>query len=754
MSWLTSYPTSITADPDFLHTIDVTYTLAGSPTLEAFRLVKAYPVVAIKDNIANPPEYDSDGLPYVITLPDVASPTAAQRSFNIEVQTDSNATNVALAFTSGTGTTTLNTGSPTVSGSSKVWDFTWSNIVAGSYTFTATVTTPNGTATASRDATVVFRQLVSPVAGKLDNDDDGLPDDIETTKVPLPTTNSETWTNDDVHRYIISGLTNSLSPDSDGDGLSDGLELGLTAPLADPGQTADTNTLTDTNGDGVPNFQPDFDPPVFNTTDNASAPSGQDYSYYGTWPYNLNNARTDQLAGTMTDPNKPDTDSDGLNDGVEDTTYLPKTDASGKPVLDANGHQTYQAVHNGRADIIPLGDSATTQTVIAHPPTVYNTSKIDRAKLLSVSPNAQYLETDPNNNDTDGDGISDGAEDVNHNGIVDLAIIDRNQVDANGNFKVLATFTGANQSLTVQGSTTTNSIVAAAAGKRAPGAKAPVGAKAAAKGKAAVVNAAAVPPAVTFYYLDFCFPYVEPVNGKTYVSTALDKNRLNAVFRPNGGFRSDGLDVVWLETDPRRPSTTGDGLPDGWKKQYGLDPFDDGVIGHYNLRTGQIITNTNNGPNGDPDGDGFTNLQEYLNGTDPTGSNTAAPPPPGTITIGPAPASAQVTVGGVVNDKAFTDWTANDLIALSYYDGDGPNNNGSDVYHAYDGYDTSRDLVAFYAHDGGAVSAGGDGNFYFRVDLNDLQAYAEQGYLDIYVAINVGKAGHRVSACCPTTSTP
>ena len=103
-----------------------------------------------------------------------------------------------------------------------------------------------------------------------------------------------------------------------------------------------------------------------------------------------------------------------------------------------------------------------------------------------------------------------------------------------------------------------------------------------------------------------------------------------------------------------------------------------------------------------------------------------------------------MTVGAVVNDKAFTDWTADDLIALSYYDGAGSElYSGSDVYHAYDGYDSSRDLVAFYAHDGGAASAGGDGNFYFRVDLNDLLAYAEQGYLDIYVAINVGKAGQR-----------
>ena len=57
----------------------------------------------------------------------------------------------------------------------------------------------------------------------------------------------------------------------------------------------------------------------------------------------------------------------------------------------------------------------------------------------------------PNNNDTDGDGLTDGEEDANHNGIVDLAIIDRNQTDASGNFKVLATFTSPTQFVTVQG---------------------------------------------------------------------------------------------------------------------------------------------------------------------------------------------------------------------------------------------------------------------------------------------------------------
>jgi hypothetical protein len=49
-------------------------------------------------------------------------------------------------------------------------------------------------------------------------------------------------------------------------------------------------------------------------------------------------------------------------------------------------------------------------------------------------------------------------------------------------------------------------------------------------------------------------------------------------------------------------SAVGDGIPNGWKQQHGLDPFDPNLGSE------------------DADGDGMSNLQEYLAGTDPTNS--------------------------------------------------------------------------------------------------------------------------------------
>ncbi len=60
---------------------------------------------------------------------------------------------------------------------------------------------------------------------------------------------------------------------------------------------------------------------------------------------------------------------------------------------------------------------------------------------------------------------------------------------------------------------------------------------------------------------------------------------------------------------PELKSTTapkdsdGDGMPDDWEKRYGLNPRDPSDA------------------NLDKDGDGYTNIEEYLNGTDPTKRN-------------------------------------------------------------------------------------------------------------------------------------
>jgi T5SS/PEP-CTERM-associated repeat protein len=90
------------------------------------------------------------------------------------------------------------------------------------------------------------------------------------------------------------------------------------------------------------------------------------------------------------------------------------------------------------------------------------------------------------------------------------------------------------------------------------------------------------------------------LNGGTIHVDQFIMTNACAQFVRTGGTLVYGVAVL----DPNA-SAVGDGIPNGWKQQYGLDPFDPNVA------------------NTDSDGDGFSNLQEYLAGTDPTNSASA-----------------------------------------------------------------------------------------------------------------------------------
>lgn len=239
-----------------------------------------------------------------------------------------------------------------------------------------------------------------------DSDDDGLLDG-----------------NEDVDRNGVKAAneTDPKNADTDGDGLPDGLERGLTMPQgrntrltvfkadADPATTTsplrrDTDSGGDSDGTEDANSNGRIDEGETNPNDGSD--DRQDADRDG-----LTDA-AERNAGL--DPNDGDSDDDGVLDGADGIT---DTDGDGR--IDAFDPDSD---NDGIFDGTETG--ATEQTL--------KPRETDVSKGFFVADADPNTTTNPKIVDSDGDGLNDGAEDVNKNGRDDENETDASKADTDG----------------------------------------------------------------------------------------------------------------------------------------------------------------------------------------------------------------------------------------------------------------------------------------------------------------------------------
>jgi hypothetical protein len=234
------------------------------------------------------------------------------------------------------------------------------------------------------------------VAGEapLDTDDDGLCDVVD------PDDDGD-GLNDDAEAALG---TDPLDPDSDGDGLSDGLEVLGPDGVADSGDEVGTDPLDpDSDGDGLDDGDEDAN-------------------------------RNGVIDPGETDPTNPDSDDDGWTDGEETWCGTDPLDAADVPA-DSDGDGVCDELQDDD-DGDGLSDFEERQlgTDPAHPDTDRD-GLTDGLEVLGpdgVASSGDEVGTDPRNPDTDGDGLLDGEEDANHNGVIDPGETDPTDPDSDG----------------------------------------------------------------------------------------------------------------------------------------------------------------------------------------------------------------------------------------------------------------------------------------------------------------------------------
>ncbi|MEZ4297208.1 MAG: MYXO-CTERM sorting domain-containing protein [Polyangiaceae bacterium] len=214
------------------------------------------------------------------------------------------------------------------------------------------------------------------------------------------------------------GTINVLDPDSDNDGLFDGTELGLDCsdpatdlsagqcvPDADMGTTVTDPLDPDTDNGGVSDGAED-------TNLNGAIDIGETdpTAGHGADDGTVVDSDGDGLGDLVeiflgTDPLDADSDDDGVIDGLEPN---PSADTDGDGVINALDPDSD---NDGLFDGTEMGFDC------SNPATDLSAGNC----IPDADPSTK---TSPVNPDTDGGGVSDGAEDANHNGQLDPGEID------------------------------------------------------------------------------------------------------------------------------------------------------------------------------------------------------------------------------------------------------------------------------------------------------------------------------------------
>jgi len=298
-----------------------------------------------------------------------------------------------------------------------------------------------------------------------DSDGDGLNDDVEQvigTDPNDPDTDGD-GTNDGDEDFDGDGLTNVeevtgsendgygneptdlTDADSDDDGLTDGQEIDLTGTdpnVADTDGDGTSDADEDPDGDGLTNLEEvtgsendafgdePTDPLVADSdgdglTDGEET-SGSENDGYGNEPTNPNAADTDgdqltdsqEIDLTGTDPNEADTDGDGTSDADEDPDADDLTnleEVTGSENDDFGNEPTDPLDEDSDDDGLTDGEE-TSSTPATDPNTPDNEQNVVDSDDDGLTDTEEgELGTDPNDPDTDGDGLLDGAE-VNTHG--------------------------------------------------------------------------------------------------------------------------------------------------------------------------------------------------------------------------------------------------------------------------------------------------------------------------------------------------